>query len=303
MDIFNTYIALLRQTRAVVTNAENKDRFQKILYDQVPKIVRALDRQLKEKSIKTRQCCFSLLSELVQILPNALADPNNVVDEKKNYLNNIMPGILYSLNTNNSSSSMKIEALLFLGILFKNHEPKVFQNYISALITEIRKAVEDSFYKISAEALNVLSELVQIIRPTIDKESETNLSFLDTLYLVTLEKLKSPDIDIEVRESAINCMAQIISTFGDHMNEKYLYQAFSLFLERLKNEVTRMVCVRVLIKITNTKFEKPINLYPVFPECLPILAQFLRLNKRSIKIHTLILLEKIFKNYSKYLFF
>ncbi|KPM03809.1 hypothetical protein QR98_0022440 [Sarcoptes scabiei] len=263
VDIFNTYISLLRQTKALVINSENNEKFRHILRNQIPSIVRSLDRQLKEKSIKTRQCCFSLLSELVQILPNALADPINEADEEKNYLNNIIPGILYSLNSKNSSSSMKIETLSFLNLLFKNHHPQVFQNYLSALITEIRKAVKDDFYRISSEALVVLTQLVQIIEPNLNESSIENdslatsslmtssLSYLDTLYSITFEKLKTSDVDIEVKENAIICMAQIVCTFGDFMSETQLQQAFAVFLERLRNEVTRLACVKALIKITN----------------------------------------------------
>jgi len=39
---------------------------------QVPMIVKALHKQLKEKSVKTRQCCFNMLTELVNVLPGAL---------------------------------------------------------------------------------------------------------------------------------------------------------------------------------------------------------------------------------------
>lgn len=35
-------------------------------------IVKALHKQLKEKSVKTRQCCFNMLTELVNVLPGAL---------------------------------------------------------------------------------------------------------------------------------------------------------------------------------------------------------------------------------------
>lgn len=41
---------------------------------QVPNIVKALHKQLKEKSIKSRQGCFSLLTELANVLPGCLAD-------------------------------------------------------------------------------------------------------------------------------------------------------------------------------------------------------------------------------------
>ena len=57
------------------------------LQGQVPYIVKALHRQLKEKSVKTRQGCFNVLTELVQVLPGALSEHMNI----------IVPGIQFSL--------------------------------------------------------------------------------------------------------------------------------------------------------------------------------------------------------------
>lgn len=34
--------------------------------------MKALHKQMKEKSVKTRQCCFNMLTELVNVLPGAL---------------------------------------------------------------------------------------------------------------------------------------------------------------------------------------------------------------------------------------
>jgi cullin-associated NEDD8-dissociated protein 1 len=50
-------------------------------------IVRAVHRQMREKSIKTRQDCLTLLRELVVVLPGALAQ----------HVPALIPGILYSL--------------------------------------------------------------------------------------------------------------------------------------------------------------------------------------------------------------
>ncbi|KAI2798678.1 Cullin-associated NEDD8-dissociated protein 1 [Blomia tropicalis] len=299
VDIFSTYIALLRQTRAIIGNSENSDKFVSILRNQVPQIVRSLDRQLKEKSIKTRLSCFALLSELVNILPNALADPSTQADQKKNFLNNIIPGILYSLNSNNSTSSMKIEALAFLNVLLKTHKPEVFQNYFSALITEIKKAVSDQFYKITSEALLVMTQIIPIIRPSIQTPCDSTMkSFIDSMYTITLQKLVASEVDQEVKERAITCMAQLICTFGDVMGN--LQEAFTLFLERLKNEVTRLTCVKACIKIVSVKFPQPLDLSPLFPKAFEVLAPFLRQNKRSLKFNTLLLIDAACKNYNNY---
>lgn len=43
-----------------------------VLFLQVPTIVKALHRQLKEKSMRCRQGCFSLLTEMANVLPGQL---------------------------------------------------------------------------------------------------------------------------------------------------------------------------------------------------------------------------------------
>ncbi|CAG2105738.1 unnamed protein product, partial [Medioppia subpectinata] len=96
VDIFNAYIALLKQTRTVVgsggtggcdNSLEYSNNISTIVREQVPSIVKSLHKQLREKSIKTRQSCFSLLSELVSVLPGALTE----------HISNLIPGVLYSL--------------------------------------------------------------------------------------------------------------------------------------------------------------------------------------------------------------
>ena len=95
-----------------------------MLQSQVGDIVRAIHRQLREKSIKTRQGCFSLLTELVLVLPGALDQ----------HLTSIMPGIQYSLGDKNSSSNMKIDTLSFLNTLLASHSPVVFHPHIKMLV-------------------------------------------------------------------------------------------------------------------------------------------------------------------------
>jgi len=74
------------------------------LQSQVPTIVRAIQKLLKEKSLKTRQGCFSLLSELVQVLQGALND----------HVSAIIPGIQLSLGYVTSPPSRIIILSSFL---------------------------------------------------------------------------------------------------------------------------------------------------------------------------------------------
>lgn len=93
VDIFNAYIALLKQSRAIIgssvdSNDKNySENLARVLREQIPLIVRSLHKQLREKSIKTRQGSFALLTEVVNVLPGSLTE----------HVVSLIPGILYSL--------------------------------------------------------------------------------------------------------------------------------------------------------------------------------------------------------------
>ena len=70
--------------------------------------MKALHRQMKEKSIKTRQGCFALLTELILVLPGALAS----------HMNLLVPGVQFSLASSQSNSNMKIDTLSFVQVLY-----------------------------------------------------------------------------------------------------------------------------------------------------------------------------------------
>ncbi|CAB4041940.1 cullin-associated NEDD8-dissociated 1-like [Paramuricea clavata] len=129
-DIFNAYRALLRQTRPITSASFDPDAMDEenrpltLLQAQIPAIVKAIHKQLREKSFKTRQGCFSLLTELVNVLPGALSD----------HIPAIVPGIQYSLGDKNSTSNMKIDTLTFLSCILTQHSPTVFHPHISVLL-------------------------------------------------------------------------------------------------------------------------------------------------------------------------
>lgn len=92
--LFRAYIALLKQTKPAVMLSKSDPNSMEVsdgpvaqLQSQVPAIVKAIHRQMKEKSVKTRQGCFSLLSELIFVLPGALSG----------HIAALIPGIQFSL--------------------------------------------------------------------------------------------------------------------------------------------------------------------------------------------------------------
>ncbi|KAL3888576.1 hypothetical protein ACJMK2_001063 [Sinanodonta woodiana] len=287
-DIFHAYVTLLRQTRPTVSPdpdaMEQEEGPIALLQNQVPDIVRAVQKQLKDKSVKTRQGCFSLLTELVLVLPGAMT----------NHLASLVPGIQYSLGDRNSTSNMKIDTLAFLNCILTHHNPIVFHSHIKVIVPQIVAAVGDPFYKITSEALLVAQQIVKVIRPLEIKASFDFKPYVKDLYGCTLTRLKAADIDQEVKERAISCMGQIIRNLGDCLTNE-LKECLPILLERLKNEITRLTAVKALTMIAGSPLK--IDLRPVLGEGIPILSTFLRKNQRALKLSTLACLDVLVVNY------
>lgn len=160
-DIFHAFIALLKATRPADEIPRDPDAMDDVpapiqqLQEQVPMIVKAVQPLMREKSVKTRQDCFLLLRELLNALPGALGG----------HIDQLMPGIHYSLSDKNSTSNMRIDALAFVHHMLTGHNPQVFHPHIPVLVPLIVNSVFDPFYKIATEALSVLQQLVKVIRP------------------------------------------------------------------------------------------------------------------------------------------
>lgn len=294
-DIFHAYIALLKSTRPIGDDiAHDPDSMEQVpssismLQDQVPLIVKAVQPLMREKSVKTRQDCFLLLRELLNALPGALSY----------HIDQLMSGIHYSLNDKNSTSNMKIDALGFVYCMLAGHSPQVFHPHIKTLVPLVEAAVFDPFYKIATEALLVLQQLVKVIRPL---NIQTNFDFapyVHPLYSSTLQKLRSPEVDQEVKERAIACMGQIIANMGDVLQQE-LTVCLPLFMERLRNEVTRLSSVKALTMIAASPLR--VNLSPIIAEVIPVLGTFLRKNQRALKLNSLTLLDTLVTHYNQFI--
>ncbi|KAG8058203.1 hypothetical protein GUJ93_ZPchr0002g25435 [Zizania palustris] len=175
MDIFNTFIELLRQTGNMTKGQGDIDESSPrwLLKQEVPKVVKSINRQLREKSIKTKVGSFSVLKELVVVLPDCLSD----------HIGSLVPGIEKSLNDKSSTSNLKIEALVFTRLVMASHSPSVFHPYIQALSGPILSTIGDRYYKVTAEALRVCGELVRVLRPNFQTRSLDYRPYIGPIYM------------------------------------------------------------------------------------------------------------------------
>ena len=74
------------------------------------------------------------------------------------------------------------------------------------------------------------------------------------MFSATLKRLKATDIDQEVKERAISCMGHMVCHLGDHLGVE-LKGVLAIFLERLKNEITRLTAVRTVTLIAASQLK------------------------------------------------
>ena len=76
-------------------------------------------------------------------------------------------------------------------------------------------------------------------------------------------------------------MGEIVAHLGDHLQSE-LPGCLPIFLERLKNEITRLTAVKALTSVAQSSLR--IDLKIILAESLPVLASFLRKNQRALKV-------------------
>ncbi|KAF7013208.1 hypothetical protein CFC21_027317 [Triticum aestivum] len=286
MDIFNTFIELLRQTGNVTKGQGDIDESSPrwLLKQEVPKVVKSINRQLREKSVKTKVGAFSVLKELVVVLPDCLADQ----------FGSLVPGIEKALNDKSSTSNLKIEALAFTRIVMASHSPSVFHPYIQALSGPILSAIGDRYYKVTAEALRVCGELVRVLRPNFEERSIDFRPYIIPIYKAILARLANQDQDQEVKECAISCMSLVIATFGDGL-QRELPSCLPILVDRMGNEITRLTAVKAFAVIANSPLR--IDLSCVLDHVVSELTAFLRKANRALRQATLGTLNSLVVTY------
>ncbi|XP_039172622.1 cullin-associated NEDD8-dissociated protein 1 [Eucalyptus grandis] len=286
MDVFNAFIELLRQTGNVTKGQIDIDESSPrwLLKQEVAKIVRSINRQLREKSIKTKVGAFAVLKELVVVLPDCLAD----------HIGSLIPGIEKALSDKSSTSNLKTEALIFTRLVLTSHSPSVFHPYIKALSSPVLSAVGERYYKVTAEALRVCGELVRVVRPNIKVHGFDFKPYVQPIYDAIMSRLTNQDQDQEVKECAISCMGLVVSTFGDNLGHQ-LPACLPVLVDRMGNEITRLTAVKAFAVIATSPL--CIDLSCVLEHVISELTAFLRKANRALRQATLGTLNSLIAAY------
>lgn len=324
IDILQTFITLLRQTSVYSGNSDSPIRRfsvssliddvetlpdsptatnkpKELLQDQLPKLCRALSKQLTTKSTQTRQIGFHLLRELIFVLHGGLEDQIEL----------FFPAIESSLSNSHldqqqaSTSNLKIEVLFFLRLFFHYHVTDQIQKYTSTLAPIVIQSISDKFYKITSEAFLVSIELIKVIRPIVRQPNgeyqiadvaPENTKYINDIYNATLNVLNTSDADQEVKERSIMCLGTLLSQVGDALQQR---QAWDVLLDRLRNEVTRMISVKTLKVVS----QSPVAAGDELERCVLVavdeISLLLRKNNRPLRIASLECLNVLIQRFGQ----
>ncbi|XP_075406871.1 cullin-associated NEDD8-dissociated protein 2 isoform X1 [Tenrec ecaudatus] len=285
-DVFVAYIELLRQTQPPKGWLESLEKPTQTgsnlhrLQGQVPLVIKALQRQLKDRSVRARQGCFTLLAELAAVLPGSLAEHMPV----------LISGIVFSLADRSNSSTIRMDALAFLQGLLGTESAETFHPHLATLLPPVLACVADPFYKIAAEALLVLQELVRVLWP-LDKPRRLDPElYVGEMSAALLARLRATDLDQEVKERAISCAGHLVGHLGDRLGHA-LEPTLRLLLDHMQNDVTRLPAVKALRLVAVSPLG--LDLQPILAKVLPILASFLRKKQRALRLATLAAMDAL----------
>ena len=224
-----------------------------------PTIVKAATKQLKGKTVPTKQSVINLLDDIVLVQSGGLADffselIGPILDAAKAGGHGATASSLSAAGGSASAtpSTLRIATLRLISDISKTHSSSVLQPYLTKIVAGVTSAVHDRFYKIASEAIRTAEELVKAITPPRSRNAGSrHKAELEALYEVIMEKSSANDADTEVRQRAIHALGILVSRTTSSDDTSLLSGdkrklALEALRERFKNETTRLAAVRAV---------------------------------------------------------
>ncbi|GAO16982.1 uncharacterized protein UV8b_06690 [Ustilaginoidea virens] len=222
-------------------------------------IVKASIKQLKSKTVSTKQSIVNLLDDIVLAQSGGLATffadlIGPILEAAKATGHGAAASSLATAGGSASAtpSTLRVATLRLLSDTLKTHSYSALQPYLAKIVAGVTAAVHDRFYKISSEAIRTAEELVKAIASPRSRNagSTTHRAELESLYNVLMDRCSANDADAEVRQRAIHALGVLVSrTLGEDaglLPAEKRQLALDVLRERLKNETTRLAAVRAV---------------------------------------------------------
>lgn len=217
-------------------------------------ILSGLTRLLSQKLVPTKQAAVVLLQTYVQVRHDSLTDYLSkvlepLIDSILESQAHVGAHAILSSSTGSAATSttLRIESLQLLGVIFDTHSSKSVAPYLDRVIQGLVYAIDDKYFKIAGEALKASESIIQALTPPrAFGYDEKSAEYVEKMFDVVLKKAQSNEVDLEVRHRAIHalgiCLARTAET-PQNLSGRKRKDALLFLQERLKNEMTRIATI------------------------------------------------------------
>ena len=250
-----------------------------VLHDQVPGIIDGVLKELGSKSMKTRQGITTFLLDMSLSLPDKLVEQ----------LPRLLPEILKNL-ADKANVNIRFETLVMIKRLLRSTaRPEIIEESGTHLLPHIQEAIRDDYFKITAEGLRLAASFSRAL--------PRNPNYVTSLFPLVFDRLNRVDIDQEVKLAAINSATAIIIASSPALRPADISRAIDILSERIKNEGTRLVCLKSFLRIASTPTQVEISAATLTSLIAELVSQLHR-QSRALKLTTLETLVAILKKYN-----
>ena len=253
-----------------------------------PLVVKGCEAQLKEKKAgnRTKVAALSLISTLCKA-PGGIGNE----EEIKILLRHVRDIISSSDTSAASVKSLKLDSLqcIHTVITSPNHKPDSMKDcIIEDILPELCKTLQENWYKITAESLQILTEIPSLV-VNANASAEEKGSVTKTLYEAIEPRLALHDSDQEVKETSLQAAAALFSNLHEYLDVTSRERLLSLILVRLKHDNTRVFAIRTISKIIKAN----VDTSSVINDIITELGCLCRQSSRSLLQNTLQCLDTI----------
>lgn len=274
-----------------------------------PSILRGIVKLLKQGSVPTKQAATTLLRAFVLVRHGGLTDylpqvTDSMMDAIKTTSAFIGAHSVLSAGGTASATgnSLRMESLQLLRAVCDTHSSKLITPFMDRIIPGLVTAVNDRYLKVSGEAMGVSESVVKVITPPrMSAAGEEIKRCIEDLFDAVIDKVRMNEIDLEVRQCAIQALGVILAQTSGPRASKLLpatkrSKALGTLLERLRNETTRKSSVRAIDNLAISPMDTDDLTAEWVKDIALELAQQLRKADRALRSSSLTALKHLTGN-------
>ena len=274
--------ACLRRT----VSAVREQRYASTLTEALPKIITSLKREYDASDSKVRAAIFSVLQPLFERFPTHVVQ----------FFPLIIPTLIAALS--DKDNALRSGALLVLNAAYSFRTAIHLAPFATSLVPSLLACIKDSYPKICADGLRLSAVFSKSL---INNDDVVRTDSLKKLFGACFSSLLLQDVGQEIKELSLYAVSNLLSNFNSEFASE-LSKVLDVFIERLKNEVTRLSALKAIQTLMEHGSDANWsqiqgNLESILVEIGPLL----RKNSQHLKQESLLTLIALVSIYSKYL--